>query len=128
MNELSERSEIVMWVRRADGSWSSRPIWVVVTGGDAYVRAAFGARSAWHREVRGGAQVAVQVDGAILPARLEAVSDPELVERVSACYRAKYALSWPGPVEAIVISEIAATTMRLRVETASQIEIPELPA
>ncbi|MGP3962155.1 DUF2255 family protein [Nonomuraea sp. 3N208] len=128
MKELAEQSEIVMWVRRADGSWSSRPIWVVVSDGDAYVRAAFGDRSAWYREVRGGAQVAVQVDGAVFPARLEAVGDPGLVERVSGRYRAKYALRWPGPVESIVAREIAITTMRLRVETGSQIEIPELPA
>ncbi|MGI5282188.1 DUF2255 family protein [Nonomuraea polychroma] len=128
MKELAEQSEIVMWVRQAGGPWTGRPIWVVVTGGDAYVRAAFGARSAWYRKVRGGAQAVVQVGGEVFPARLEAVGDPELIDRVSRCYRAKYALSWPGPVESIVAREIAVTTMRLLVETASKIEIPELPA
>ncbi|MFG3304974.1 DUF2255 family protein [Streptomyces wuyuanensis] len=102
-----------MWVRHADGRWSARTVWVVVLGGEAYVRSAFGRRSAWDRRVRRGAKVEVEVAGVRLSARLRPVEVPELVRRVSDAYRVKYGLNWPGPVESMNAPEAAATTMRL---------------
>ncbi|MFJ6946693.1 DUF2255 family protein [Streptomyces wuyuanensis] len=102
-----------MWVRHADGRWSARTVWVVVLGGEAYVRSAFGRRSAWYRRLRRGAEVEVEVAGVRLSARLRPVEVPELVRRVSDAYRVKYGLNWPGPVESMNAPEAAATTMRL---------------
>ncbi|MFF5205269.1 DUF2255 family protein [Streptosporangium sp. NPDC000396] len=115
MNTFVDLAEIVMRVRREDGSWSARPIWVVAVDGDAYVRSAFGHRGAWYREVRAGAAAEIEAAGMILPVRLEPVSDPALVQRVSDGYRAKYALSWPGPAETMAAGEACATTMRVLV-------------
>jgi hypothetical protein len=78
-----QRTEIVLWVRRADGSWSARTVWVVVLDGEAYVRSAFGRRSAWYRRVLRRAEVEVEVAGVRLSAGLRPVEDPELVRRVS---------------------------------------------
>ncbi|MEW9552382.1 DUF2255 family protein [Nonomuraea sp. NPDC050783] len=113
MEGLAEAEEIVMCVRHVDGRWSARPIWVVVIDGAAYVRSAFGLRSGWCRRALAGAETAVELDGVTVPVRLTPVDEPALVERVSGAYRAKYGLSWPGPVLTITGPEAAGTTMRL---------------
>ncbi|MCX4820210.1 DUF2255 family protein [Streptomyces sp. NBC_01142] len=124
MNTFQDRAEIVMWVRRADGRWSARPVWVVVLGGEAYVRSAFGQRSAWYRRVLQHADTQVELAGVRLSVTLRPVDDPELVQRVSGAYRAKYGLNWPGPVESMNGHEAAASTMRLT----NVGEVTQLPA
>ncbi|WP_432074985.1 DUF2255 family protein, partial [Streptomyces wuyuanensis] len=92
----------------------SAPTWCGrVLDGEAYVRSAFGRRSAWYRRVLRHAEVEVEVAGTRLTASLRPAEDPELVRRVSDAYRAKYGLNWPGPVESMNAPEAAATTMRL---------------
>ncbi|MGW0807780.1 DUF2255 family protein [Nonomuraea sp. NPDC002799] len=113
MENLAETEEIVMRVRHADGRWSARPIWVVVIDGAAYVRSAFGHRSGWYRRVLADAATEIELDGVAVPVRLTPVDEPALVDRISGGYRAKYALSWPGPVQTITGPEAATTTMRL---------------
>ncbi|WP_316758219.1 DUF2255 family protein [Streptomyces herbicida] len=113
MSTDMDRAEIVLWVLHADGRWSARTVWVVVLDGEAYVRSAFGRRSAWYRRVLGHADTEVEVAGVRLSVALRPVDDPEQVQRVSDAYRAKYGLSWPGPVESMSGPEAAATTMRL---------------
>ncbi|MFE9635814.1 DUF2255 family protein [Streptomyces sp. NPDC006463] len=119
MNAYTDRAEIVLWVRHADGRWSARTVWVVVLGGlnglngQAYVRSAFGRRSAWYRRVLRDADTEVEVAGVRTSVTLRPVDDLELVQRVSGAYRAKYGLSWPGPVESMNGPEAAATTLRL---------------
>ncbi|MEV6394545.1 DUF2255 family protein [Streptomyces sp. NPDC051907] len=124
MDTVMDRAEIVLWVRHTDGRWSARTVWVVVLDGEAYVRSAFGRRSAWYRRVLRHAGTEVEVAGVRLSATLQPVEDPELVQRVSGAYRAKYGLSWPGPVESMNGPEAAATTMRL----ADVGQVSQLPA
>ncbi|WP_338671412.1 DUF2255 family protein [Streptomyces sp. SCSIO 30461] len=124
MNTAMDRTEIALWTRDAEGRWSARRIWVVVLDGEAYVRSAFGGRSAWYSQVLGRADTEVEVDGHRLSVTLQPVADPELVQRVSDAYRAKYGLSWPGPVESMNGHEAAATTMRLT----DVGQVPQLPA
>ncbi|MFI8101180.1 DUF2255 family protein [Streptomyces sp. NPDC086023] len=111
---LTDPMEIILWTRHADdGRWSARPVWLVLVDGHAYVRSAFGRRSAWYRRVLDGAAVRVEADGAQGPVTLRPVTDPGLVRRVSDAYRDKYGLGWPGPVESMNLPGTAATTMRL---------------
>lgn len=126
MNTVMDAAEIVLRVRHAGGRWSARTVWVVVVDGEAYVRAAFGRRSAWYRRVLRDADphVEVEVAGVRQAVVLHPVGDPGLVLRVSGAYRAKYGLRWPGPVESMNEPEAAATTMRLT--DAGQ--VPQLPA
>ncbi|WP_051854514.1 DUF2255 family protein [Streptomyces sp. NRRL B-1347] len=134
MDTVVGRAEIVLWVRHADGRWSGRAVWVVGVDGKAYVRSAFGRRSAWYRRVLRGAEteVGAEAGGARVSVALEAVDDPELVRRVSGAYRAKYGLSWPGPVESMNGPGAAATTMRLGLSTGQALadpgQVPELSA
>lgn len=113
MSTVMDRAEIALWVRHANGRWSARTVWVVLLDGEAYVRSAFGRRSAWYRRVLRHADTEVEAAGVRLSVTLRPVDDPELVQRVSGAYRAKYGLSWPGPVESMNGHEAAATTLRL---------------
>ncbi|MCS0603504.1 DUF2255 family protein [Streptomyces sp. LP11] len=124
LDSVSEWTEIVLWVRRETGGWSARTVWVVAVDGEAYVRSAFGRRSAWYRQVLRDAETEVEVAGIRRSVTLRPVDDPDLVQRVSGAYRAKYGLSWPGPVESMNAYEAAATTMRL----ADLREAAQLPA
>ncbi|MEU8775482.1 DUF2255 family protein [Streptomyces sp. NPDC048606] len=109
-----DRTEIVLWVRDGAGRWSGRTVWVVVLDGEAYVRSAFGRRSAWYRRVLRRAETQVEASAGVrLGVVLRPVTDPALVERVSGAYRAKYGLHWPGPVESMNGAEAAATTLCL---------------
>src|SRR3954454_20372308 len=56
---LAEADEIEMRTPRSDGTATSRPIWVVVVDGAAYVRSYAGELGAWYRRARadGGAEV-----------------------------------------------------------------------
>ncbi|WP_328404963.1 DUF2255 family protein [Streptomyces sp. NBC_00390] len=124
MNAVTDHAEIILWVRHANGRWSARTVWVVLLDGEAYVRSAFGRRSAWYRRVLRHADTEVEVAGVRLSVTLRPVDDRELVQRVSGAYRAKYGLSWPGPVESMTGHEAAATTMRLT----DVGEVSQLPA
>ncbi|MGW6979690.1 DUF2255 family protein [Streptomyces sp. NPDC054932] len=113
MNTAMDHTEIVLWVRHGDGRWSARTVWVVVLDGEAYLRSAFGRRSAWYRRVLRHADTQVEAAGVRVAVTLRPVEDLGLVRRVSGAYRAKYGLNWPGPVESMNGHEAAATTMRL---------------
>ena len=49
IDRLDAAIEVDAQTPRRDGSTSSRPIWVVVSDGDAYVRSYRGASGAWYR-------------------------------------------------------------------------------
>jgi hypothetical protein len=85
------------------------PIWAVVVDDEAYVRSYRGERGAWYRRaVREGR---VEIEG--VEARVEPERDPELNERISDAFRAKYGERSPGPTKAMVTPEVVATTLRL---------------
>jgi hypothetical protein len=85
------------------------PIWAVVVDGQAYVRSYRGERGAWYqRALRDGR---VEIEG--IEARVEPERDPELNERISDAFRAKYGKRSPGSTDAMVTPEVAATTLRL---------------
>ncbi len=113
VNELVAPSEITMRTMRGDGSWSSRPIWVVSVGDKAYVRSALGRRGAWYRRALAGGDVEIEVDGQSTPVSLEPVHDDALNKKVSDAYRAKYARSSPDSTQGIVEGEPVLTTMRM---------------
>jgi hypothetical protein len=85
------------------------PIWAVVVDGDAYVRSYHGETGAWYRRaLRHGR---LELEG--IEARVEPARDPQLNERISDAFRAKYGERSPGPTEAMVTPEVVATTLRL---------------
>ena len=110
---LEEADEIEMRTPRLDGTVSSRPIWVVVVDGAAYVRSYQGERGAWYRRVRADGRAEVGVDGEDVAVHVVPASGDALDEQVSDAYHAKYGRSAPGPTEAMVTPPVVATTLRL---------------
>ena len=85
------------------------PIWAVVVDDEAYVRSYRGERGAWYRRaVREGR---LEIEG--IAARVEPEHDPQLNERISDAFRAKYGERSPGPTAAMVTPEVVATTLHL---------------
>lgn len=64
------------------------------------------------RAARDG-RTTIGIGGSTTPVALEPVTDPELNQRISAAYRAKYEADSPGPTAAMVTDEVAGTTLRL---------------
>jgi hypothetical protein len=110
---LDQSLEVEMRTPRRDGSMSSRPIWVVVVDGDAYVRSYRGARGAWYRRALADGSAVLGVGGRTLEVVVQPTADDELNRRVSEAFRAKYGARSPGSTEAMVSPEITRTTMRL---------------
>ena len=113
VSQLEGAEEITMRTKRRDGSWSSRPIWVVVVDGDAYVRSAKGTEGAWYRRARADGTAEIGVDGETVGVRMVPVDDDGLDERVSDAYRAKYGAQSPESTEAMLGDEVRATTMQV---------------
>jgi hypothetical protein len=110
---LDAAIEVEARTPRRDGSVSSRPIWVVVSDGDAYVRSYRGARGAWYRRAKADGALTLVVDATEVRATAEPVDDDEVNDRVSDAYREKYSARSPGPTETMVDDEVSATTLRL---------------
>jgi hypothetical protein len=110
---LDAAVEVEARTPRRDGSTSSRPIWVVVSDGEAYVRSYRGARGAWYRRAKADGALTLVVDGTEVPATVEPVVDDAVNRRVSDAYRDKYGARSPGPTATMVNDEVSATTLRL---------------
>ena len=113
LDRLEGAIEIDAVTPRSDGSTSSRPIWVVVVDGDAYVRSYRGPRGAWYRRAQEDGRLTVVSDGVEIDAAAEPALDDDVNRRVSEAYRAKYGARSPGSTESMVEPEISQTTLRL---------------
>lgn len=85
------------------------PVWAVVVDGEAYVRSYRGERGAWYR--RALREGRIKIEG--IEARVERERDPELNERISDAFRAKYGRRSPSSTDTMVTPEVAATTLHL---------------
>jgi hypothetical protein len=110
---LDARIEVDMVTPRSDGSLSSRPIWAVVVDGEAYVRSYRGPSGAWYQRALKDGRAAVEIDGRTIEVGAEPERGEELNRKVSDAFHAKYGEKSPGPTEAMVSPEVAATTLRL---------------
>jgi hypothetical protein len=112
--ELLDRSiEVDMRTRRRDGSESSRPIWVVVVDGNAYVRSFLGARGAWYRRAVADGRATIAVHETVVPVGVEPDSDEDVNRRVSEAFQAKYGKGSPGSTATMIDPERSRTTLRL---------------
>lgn len=110
---LDESIEIDLLTPRRDGSISRRPIWVVVVDGDAYVRSYRAARGAWYQRVLVSGRATIAFDSRSVEVGMEPAGDPDLNQRVSDAFQAKYGERSPGSTEAMVSPEVIDTTLRL---------------
>ena len=112
LEQLGSTREIDARTPRRDGSMSSRPIWVVVDDGDAYVRSYRGETGAWYRRARTDGRMMIAVDGNETEVATEPVDDEGINRRVSDAFRAKYGAS-SSATQTMVNPEVSRTTLRL---------------
>ena len=99
-------------VRRNGELRRATPIWVVRTGDDLYVRAAYGANKGWHGVARTSRRAHISAGGVSTDVAI-ADADPAVLDQVDAAYREKYGRRYAGIVDSITDAEHRATTLRL---------------
>src|SRR3954452_4909856 len=87
---LDQRRESDMLTPRRDGSTSSRPVWIVVVDGEAYVRSYCGPSGAWYRGALADGWAVLVVNGRTIDVAAEHERYEVLNGRVSYAFVAKY--------------------------------------
>ena len=107
---LDKTAEVDIETGSPKGTKHSVPIWVVVDGGDVFIRTYRGKTSRWYRELlaSGGALVA---NGTRIPVRAVVATDPESIKRTSDGYRKKYRKG--SSLDSMLLPEVLNTTVRL---------------
>jgi hypothetical protein len=111
---LDETEEVRIETRRDEDSPEHRTIvWVVVTGGEVFVRSVRGPKGRWYREISSHPEGALHVGDTRIPVRAAPATEEPTVEAVSDAIRSKYEQSAPGPTAAMLRPETLPTTLRL---------------
>ncbi|MBI4305933.1 MAG: nitroreductase family deazaflavin-dependent oxidoreductase, partial [Chloroflexi bacterium] len=87
---LTATDEIDVETHPASGRSRRTTIWIVVEGGNVYVRAVRGVGGRWYREVRADAAPAVIAEGRRYPVHAVPVQDEAEISRVTEAYLRKY--------------------------------------
>ncbi len=112
LHSLDQNREVEIETARPDGSARRTVIWVMVDGGDVFVRSWRGDRGYWYQSAtEPGAQVALIVDGRRVPVRVHDATDDASVERASRELARKYADS--PSVPGMLRPDVLGTTLRL---------------
>ena len=107
---LDRANEVDIETRSPKGVTHSVPIWIVVDGGDVFVRAYRGPTSRWYREIVAGPGSLV-VNGKRVPVRAIAAADSASVKRTSDGYRKKYRKG--TSLDDMLVPMVLPTTLRL---------------
>jgi hypothetical protein len=111
---LDETEEVRIETRRGEDAPEHRTIiWVVVTGGEVFVRSVRGPKGRWYREISSHPEGALHVEDTRIPVRAASATDESTVEAVSDALRSKYEQSAPGPTAAMLRPEVLPTTLKL---------------
>jgi hypothetical protein len=111
---LDETEEVRIETRRDEEAPEHRTIiWVVVTGGEVFVRSVRGPKGRWYREISSHPEGALHAGDTRIPVRAASATEESTVEAVSEAIRSKYEQSAPGPTAAMLRPETLPTTLRL---------------
>jgi hypothetical protein len=111
---LDETKEVRIETRRDDDAQEHRTIiWVVVTGGEVFVRSVRGDKGRWYREISANPEGALHVEDDRIPVKAAPATEEATVNAVSAAFRSKYQQSSPSSTEAMVRPETLPTTLEL---------------
>jgi len=111
---LDETEEVRIETRRNEESPVHRTIiWVVVTGGEVFVRSVRGSKGRWYQEISSHPDGALHVEDTRIPVRAAPATDASTVEAVSDALRSKYQQSSPASTEAMMRPETLPTTLKL---------------
>jgi hypothetical protein len=113
LRRVSGAQELEIAPVRSNGELRRRtPIWVVRAGDDLFVRAAYGAGSAWHRLARASHQARSWAGGLEKNVTVEDVDGPVL-GAVDAAYQEKHGCRYASIVDTINDPEHRVSTLRL---------------
>ena len=111
---LDETEEVRIETRRDEDAPEHRTIiWVVVTGGEVFVRSVRGPKGRWYREISSHPEGALHAGDTRIPVRAASATEESTVEAVSEAIRSKYEQSAPGPTAAMLRPETLPTTLKL---------------
>ena len=110
---LSQADEVRVETARQDGSPRRTTTWIMVDGSNVYLRSVRGAQGLWYRALSRDGRGRLLVDEQAWPIRVESVTDPAEIERVSAAVRRKYQQRWPGPTASMLEPATLPTTLRV---------------
>ena len=108
---LDATKEVRIETSRPGGSPHSTIIWVVVDGGEVFVRSWKGAGARWYREARANPEVALVAGDRRILATAVSATDADSIRRCSDGFLAKYRKS--KSALSMVANEILDTTLRL---------------
>lgn len=112
LRRLDAAEEVEIETRRPTGSSRRTTIWIVVDGGQVYVRSVRGPGGKWYQRLRRDPAAALHVAGTEAPVRAVPVGDAAEIERVSAALQRKYA-SHGRSLTNMLRAETLPTTLRL---------------
>ena len=111
---LDETEEVRIETRRDEDAPEHRTIiWVVVTGGEVFVRSVRGPKGRWYQEISAYPEGALHAGDTRIPVRAAPATAGATVDAVSAAFRSKYQQSSPASTEAMVRPETLPTTLKL---------------
>ena len=116
---LDAAQEVEIETAAPNGAAHRTIIWIVVDGGDVFVRSVNGSGARWYREAVAGEDVTIHVDRRALPARVEAAADDASIEQVSTALSRKYASS-RASLRSMLATHTLETTLRVIPATAAQ--------
>jgi len=114
IDRLHAAREVEIETSAAPGAARHRTIiWNVVDEQDrVLIRSVRGAAGRWYREAVANPEAALEVDGLVIPVRVEPASDDERVEATSRALRVKYARA-RASLAAMLREETLPTTLEL---------------
>jgi hypothetical protein len=112
VEQVAAADEVEIETRRAGGKARRTIIWVVVDGGQVYVRSVRGEGGKWYQRLRDDPNGVLHVDGTAVAVRAVSVEDVAEIERVSEALRRKYARQ-AGSLARMLMPGTLPTTMRL---------------
>ena len=111
---LDETEEVYIETRRGEDAAEHRTIiWVVVTGGEVFVRSVRGAEGRWYREISSNPEGALHVEDTRIPVRAAPANEESTVVAVSDAIRSKYEETSPEPTRWMLRPETLPTTLKL---------------
>jgi hypothetical protein len=117
LRRIGDADELEIAPVRRDGTTRTpRPIWVVRAGDDLYVRAAYGAKSGWHRIAQASGRARISAGGVEKDVTVK-TADIGMFDAVDTAYREKYGRRYPSIVDTITDNEHRATTLWLTPRT-----------
>jgi hypothetical protein len=99
-------------VRREGALRRPATVWVVRSGDDLYVRAAYGPATGWHRVASATRRARISAGGVEADVSVEDVDDG-LLHEIDAAYRRKYGHYAKNIVDSVTDAQARATTLRL---------------